>query len=60
LHSPVVPAGVALSAMKRDVEQERENKKKGIAMGPGPGADDGKEGKEKTPKVKRMVVRGKR
>ncbi|KAK4686413.1 signal recognition particle subunit SRP19, partial [Tremellales sp. Uapishka_1] len=54
LHSPIVPAGVALSSIKRDLENEREAKKRGVL----PAAEEG--GKDKTPKVKRMVVRGKR
>lgn len=53
LHSPVYPAGVAISAIKRDLENEKEAKMKGIA----PPAEDGK---EKAPKMKRVVVRGKR
>ncbi|ORY24013.1 hypothetical protein BCR39DRAFT_548166 [Naematelia encephala] len=56
LHSPVIPTGVALSSIKRDLEQEKENKKKGLpAIG---GAEEG--AKEKQPKMKRVVVRGKR
>lgn len=56
LHSPVHPTGVALASIKRDIETEKENKKKGIT--PGPSAEEG--GKEKQPKVKRIMVRGKR
>jgi len=44
---------VAVSAIKRDLENEKEAKKKGIAP-PGEGT------KEKAPKMKRVVVRGKR
>ncbi|ORX34007.1 hypothetical protein BD324DRAFT_638000 [Kockovaella imperatae] len=50
LHSPVHSTGVAVSAVKRDLENEKENKKKGIT------AEEG--GKEKAPKMKRVVVRG--
>ncbi|EIW71120.1 hypothetical protein TREMEDRAFT_67581 [Tremella mesenterica DSM 1558] len=50
LHSPMVPTGVAVAAVKREVEAEKENKKKGLTMG----------GEEKQPKMKRVVVRGKR
>lgn len=39
--------------MKRDIEAEKEAKKKGIT-----GGDDS--GKDKMPKMKRVVVRGKR
>ena len=61
LHSPVVHAGVAVSAVRRDVLAEREAKKKGTATPSLMGAEDGKEGKEaKAPKVKRIMVRGKR
>lgn len=52
LHSPMAPTGIALSSIKRDLETEKENKKKGIA-----GPD---EGGPKQPKMKRMVVRGPR
>lgn len=55
LHSPLVEAGVAVSAVKRDLETEKENKKKGLTLG---GDDSGGGGKEKLPKMKRMVVRG--
>ncbi|WVQ81802.1 hypothetical protein IAT38_003929 [Cryptococcus sp. DSM 104549] len=51
LHSPVVPAGVAVAAIKREREQEKERKKVG-------GGEEG--GAPKPPKMKRMVVRGKR
>ncbi|WVF69629.1 hypothetical protein IAT40_004407 [Kwoniella sp. CBS 6097] len=64
LHSPAVPAGVAVAAMKRDIEAEKEAKKKGASnplLGAGPGGSgEGGEGKEKMPKMKRVVVRGKR
>ncbi|WWD21643.1 hypothetical protein CI109_106129 [Kwoniella shandongensis] len=61
LHSPVIPAGVAVAAIKRDKESEKEAKKKGVGMGGGGGGaiEDG-EKKEKQPKMKRVVVRGKR
>ncbi|KAL7419326.1 signal recognition particle subunit [Cryptotrichosporon argae] len=54
LHSPIVATGVAVSAVKRDLEAEKEAKKKGAIEGPGAG------GEAKPPKMKRMVVRGKR
>ncbi|WVW78260.1 hypothetical protein I302_100213 [Kwoniella bestiolae CBS 10118] len=57
LHSPVVPAGVAVAAIKRDRENEKEAKKKGLSLG---SADDAGDKKEKMPKMKRVVVRGKR
>ncbi|OCF45734.1 signal recognition particle subunit SRP19 [Kwoniella heveanensis CBS 569] len=66
LHSPAVPAGVAVAAMKRDIEAEKEAKKKGannplLGAGPGGGSGEGgAEGKDKMPKMKRVVVRGKR
>lgn len=53
LHSPIYPTGVAMSSITRDLENEKEAKKKGIAQA-------GEEGKEKAPKMKRVVVRGKR
>ena len=53
LHSPVYAAGVAVSSIKRDLENEKEAKKRGIVH-------PGEEAKEKTPKLKRVVVRGKR
>ena len=56
LHSPVVATGVAVASVKRDIEQEKENKKKGLTLGAG--AAEGE--KEKVPKMKRVVVRGKR
>lgn len=54
LHSPIHAAGVAVSAIARDIETEKENKKKGITSGTG---EEG-EKKEKQPKMKRIVVRG--
>lgn len=51
LHSPVYPTGVALSSIKRGLEDEKEAKKKGIAP-------PGEEGREKAPKIKRVMVRG--
>ena len=53
LHSPVHPTGVAVSSIQREIETEKENKKKGITGGAG---EEG--GKEKMPKMKRVVVRG--
>lgn len=50
---------MALSAIKRDLENEKEMKKKGLGAAPS-GDGDGGSGKEKMPKVKRVVVRGKR
>ena len=47
---------MAVSAIARDLETEKENKKKGITMG----STEEPSGKEKAPKIKRMVVRGKR
>lgn len=52
LHSPIASTGIAVSSVKREIETEKENKKKGIA---GP-----EEGGAKQPKMKRMVVRGPR
>lgn len=61
IHSPVASTGVAVSAVKRDLETEKENKKKGITGGfGGGGGDDAPPAKEKQPKMKRMVVRGRR
>ena len=69
LHSPLVATGIAVSSIKRDLETERENKKKGLTAGSGAGgggggeegsAEKGAGGKDKQPKMKRMVVRGKR
>jgi hypothetical protein len=47
------------------LETERENKKKGLLAGAGAGGGEeggekGSSGKDKQPKMKRMVVRGKR
>ncbi|WVN89295.1 uncharacterized protein L203_104516 [Cryptococcus depauperatus CBS 7841] len=52
LHSPAVSAGVAVAAIKREKETEKE-RKKGVIEG-------GKATSGKAPKMKRMVVRGKR
>lgn len=61
LHSPVVQTGVAVASVKRELETEKENKRKGIGAGVGAGGEEKAEGgKEKAPKIKRMVVRGKR
>ncbi|GFZ47857.1 hypothetical protein JCM24511_05604 [Saitozyma sp. JCM 24511] len=49
LHTPIAPTGVAVAAVKRDLEAEKESKKKGIGGGEG--------GSEKMPKMKRVVVR---
>ncbi|WVR04754.1 hypothetical protein IAU60_001765 [Kwoniella sp. DSM 27419] len=57
LHSPVVPAGVAVAAIKRDIDSEKEAKKKGL---PAVGGAEGEGGKDKMPKMKRVMVRGKR
>jgi signal recognition particle subunit SRP19 len=51
VHSPIVAAGVAVSALKRDLEAEKEQKKKGFLTG-----EEG--GSTKQPKMKRVVVRG--
>ena len=55
LNSPLLALGVAVEAVKRDVEQEIENKKKGI----GAGLVEGAEGKAqpKAPKMKKSMVR---
>lgn len=55
LNSPLLALGVAVEAVKRDVEQENENKKKGI----GAGLVEGGEGKAqpKAPKMKKIMVR---
>ncbi|WRT64620.1 uncharacterized protein IL334_001553 [Kwoniella shivajii] len=55
LHSPVVPAGVAVAAIKRDKESEKEAKKQGLSIAGGEEST-----KDKAPKMKRVVVRGKR
>lgn len=60
LHSPVVQTGVAVASVKREMETEKENKRKGISAGGGGGEEKPEGGKEKLPKIKRMVVRGKR
>lgn len=57
LHSPLVEAGVALSAVKRDLENDKDLKKKGLLGGNAGGASE-EGGKEKMPKMKRVVVRG--
>ncbi|BEI83540.1 hypothetical protein CcaverHIS002_0401440 [Cutaneotrichosporon cavernicola] len=51
VHSPTAATGVAVSSVKRDLEAEKEAMKKGIAP-PEEGA--------KAPKMKRIMVRGKR
>lgn len=56
IHSPAAPTGVAVAAIKRDLENEKEAKKKGL---PFAGGDDGA-AKDKMPKMKRVVVRGSR
>jgi len=56
LHSPLIQTGIAVSSIKRDLDQEKESKKNAIASAPEEG---GKEG-AKQPKMKRVVVRGKR
>jgi signal recognition particle subunit SRP19 len=57
LTSPALATGVAVQSVRRDVEQERENKKKGIGGG-GVGAVESAGGKEgKMPKMKKVVVR---
>jgi signal recognition particle subunit SRP19 len=54
----VHPTGVAVSSVKRDLESEKEAKKKGIgAPGLGGDGEDLVKGKEKTPKMKRIMVR---
>ncbi|WWC86735.1 uncharacterized protein L201_001613 [Kwoniella dendrophila CBS 6074] len=64
LHSPIVPAGVAVAAIKRDKDNEKEAKKSGggannLVLGSSSANEEGS-GKEKMPKMKRVVVRGKR
>jgi len=61
LHSPLVETGIALSSIKRDLDNEKEQKKKALTGG-GSAEDAGGAagGKEKQPKMKRVVVRGKR
>ncbi|CAK9786917.1 signal recognition particle, SRP19 subunit [Cutaneotrichosporon oleaginosum] len=51
VHSPTAATGVAVSSVKRDLEAEKEAKKKGLGP-PEEGA--------KAPKMKRIMVRGKR
>jgi signal recognition particle subunit SRP19 len=51
VHSPTAATGVAVSSIKRDLEAEKEAKKKGLGP-PEEGA--------KAPKMKRIMVRGKR
>jgi len=64
LHSPLAHTGIAVSSIKRDLDNEKEEKKKAISGGGGGGGEDGTgtgtPGKDKQPKMKRMVVRGKR
>lgn len=54
LHTPLASAGVAVEAVKRDLEAEKEQKKNALLAPSEEGA------KEKQPKIKRMVVRGRR
>jgi signal recognition particle subunit SRP19 len=56
LHSPLIQTGIAVSSIKRDLDQEKEAKKNAIAA---PAEEGGKEG-AKQPKMKRIMVRGKR
>lgn len=51
VHSPTAATGVAVSSVKRDLEADKEAKKKGLGP-PEEGA--------KAPKMKRIMVRGKR
>jgi len=61
LHSPLHLTGVAVSSIKRDLEQEKEAKKKGLPLGGGGGGGgEGEKEKDKMPRMKRVVVRGKR
>jgi len=56
LHSPLIQTGIAVSSIKRDLDQEKEAKKNAIAS-----PEEGKEGgAAKQPKMKRVMVRGKR
>lgn len=48
---------MAVASVKREIETDKENKKKGITAG---GEEKPEGAKEKLPKIKRMVVRGKR
>jgi signal recognition particle subunit SRP19 len=56
LHSPVVASGIAVAAVKREVDQAKEAK----ASGAGKALEGPKEGKEGKIKMKKVVVRGKR
>ena len=60
LHSPLAETGIAVSSIKRDLETEKENKKKGITGGAGDEGAGAAGGGAKEPKMKRVVVRGKR
>jgi len=60
LHSPLVQTGIALSSIKRDLDNEKEQKKKALTAGSGDDAGGAAGGKDKQPKMKRVVVRGKR
>jgi signal recognition particle subunit SRP19 len=51
----LIQTGIAVSSIKRDLDQEKEAKKNAIAAP----EEGGKEG-AKQPKMKRVVVRGKR
>lgn len=53
IHSPTAATGVAVSSVKRDLETEKEQKKLGLGT-PEEGAS------AKQPKMKRIMVRGKR
>lgn len=53
VHSPTAATGVAVSSVKRDLEAEKEAKKKGLGA-----PEEG--GSAKAPKMKRIMVRGKR
>lgn len=60
INSPMYTVGVAVEALRRDLEQEKERAKNGggqIAGGSGGAEGEGKESKPKAPKMKRMVVR---
>lgn len=56
LISPVVGLGVAVEAMRRDLEKEKEAKKSGGGQGLLPGAEGGDK-PVKAPKMKKMVIR---
>lgn len=70
INSPAVGLGVAVQAVRRDIEQEREKKRNAIAEGKKAGGGGGgkggnssarTDGKEaKPPKMKKMVVRARR